>query len=145
MRVVISARHTHLSEKAKAYAREKIEKLERFDGRVTQAELVLDAEFHGKRDGTTVESRHSNTSGAGDAPSEYEGQEPPPRPEKPEDCTGDVRAAELIVSVTREHAPFVARADGENLYAAVDLVVDKMERQLRKNREKLKDRHRQSR
>ena len=132
MRVVISARHTHLSERVKAYAREKIEKLERFDERVTKAELVLEAEFHGKR----------GSSPGGGPPVE---REPARRHERAEDRAGDVRAAELIVSVARERAPFVARADGESPYAAIDLVVDKMERQLRKHREKLKDRHRQSR
>lgn len=122
MRVVISARHTHLSEKVKRYAQEKVGKLERFDESVTQAELVLSSESHGKR-----------------PPLEGE------RAEKHQEISGDVGAAELIVSVARGHAPFVARADGENVYAAVDLVVDKMERQLRRHREKLKDRHRQPR
>ncbi len=135
MRMVISARHTHLSEKMKAYAQEKVGKLERFDENITHAELVLMAEFHGKRD--------SGGPADGLAASERPDQEPGGRAEKPEAFTGDVGAAELIVSVARGHAPFIAHADGGGLYAAIDLVVDKMERQLRKYREKLKDRHRQ--
>ena len=137
MRVVISARHTHLSEKLKKYAQEKVGKLERFDESVTQAKLVLTAEFHGKRDGGEPAD--------GLAASEPPEPEPDGRAEKPEGFTGGVGAAELIVSVARGHAPFVAHADGGNLYAAIDLGVDKMERQLRKYREKLKDRHRQAR
>jgi ribosomal subunit interface protein len=134
---VISARHTHLSEKVKAYAQEKVGKLERFDESVAQAKLVLTSEFHGKRDG-------------GERADELAASEPPDPEQdctlqKPEGLTGDVGAAELIVSVARGHAPFVAHAEGGTLYAAIDLVVDKMERQLRKYREKLKDRHRQAR
>lgn len=120
MRVAISARHTHLSEKLKTYAQEKVGKLERFDESVAQAELVLNRESHGKRGG-----------GAPDGPGvRATGRKP---------VAG---AAELIVSVAREHKRFVAHADGESLYAAIDLVVDKMERQLRRYKERLKGRHR---
>ena len=132
MRVAISARHTHLSEKLKAYAQEKVGKLERFDESVAQAELVLNREFHrpqrAQRPDDTAEPLPSESSVTSVARHAVVG--------------GDVGAAELIVSVAREHTRFVAHADGESLYAAIDLVVDKMERQLRRYKEKLKGRHR---
>ena len=139
LRVVISGRHTQLSGRLKEYARQKVGRLERLDGNVTQAELVLSREFHGRRD-----CPDGHLKGGVDDCDETEA-EPAPRVDRPEELTGEVGAAELIVSVAREHRPFVARADGESLFAAVDLVVDKMERQLRRHKEKLKGRHRRAR
>jgi putative sigma-54 modulation protein len=52
----------------------------------------------------------------------------------------DAPMVDLKVS-TKKHE-FVATGEGENLLAAVDLAVDHMEQQLRKYKEKVKDRHR---
>lgn len=47
-------------------------------------------------------------------------------------------AAELVVDAVR-HDSFVARAAGPQLYACIDLAVDKMSRQLHDFKEKLQD------
>jgi putative sigma-54 modulation protein len=52
----------------------------------------------------------------------------------------DQPAVDLRVSAKKHD--FVAVAQAENLLAAVDAVVDKMEQQLRKHKEKDQDRHR---
>ena len=52
----------------------------------------------------------------------------------------DQPAVDLKVSVKKHD--FVAVAQAENLLTAVDAVVDKMEQQLRKHKEKVQDRHR---
>jgi putative sigma-54 modulation protein len=44
--------------------------------------------------------------------------------------------------VTAKKHEFVAMGQAENLVAAVDMAVDKMEQQLRKHKEKVQDRHR---
>jgi len=52
-------------------------------------------------------------------------------------------APSVDVRVSAEHKhDFVATASAENVIAAVDLVVEKMEQQLRKYKEKVQDRHR---
>jgi putative sigma-54 modulation protein len=43
---------------------------------------------------------------------------------------------------SKKHDDFVAVAQAENLLAAVDAAVEKMEQQLRKHKEKVQDRHR---
>ncbi|MEN6406270.1 MAG: ribosome-associated translation inhibitor RaiA [Thermoguttaceae bacterium] len=53
----------------------------------------------------------------------------------------DQPAVDLKVSA-KKHDDFVAVAQAENLLAAVDAVVEKMEQQLRKHKEKVQDRHR---
>jgi putative sigma-54 modulation protein len=65
-----------------------------------------------------------------------------------------ISAIELTVNMEHRDAPmvdlkvsakkhdFVATGEGENLLAAVELAVDHMEQQLRKHKEKVKDRHR---
>jgi putative sigma-54 modulation protein len=52
----------------------------------------------------------------------------------------DLPAVDLKASVKKHD--FVAAAQAENLLAAVDVAVDKMEQQLRKHKEKVQDRHR---
>ena len=52
----------------------------------------------------------------------------------------DQPAVDLKVSAKKHD--FVAEAQAENLLAAVDVVLDKMEQQLRKHKEKIQDRHR---
>ena len=53
---------------------------------------------------------------------------------------GDSRDSkvELIVKATR-HQPLVAHESGNDRYASVDLAVDKMERQLRRHKERLRN------
>jgi putative sigma-54 modulation protein len=46
------------------------------------------------------------------------------------------------LKVSAKKHDFVAVAQAENLLAAVDAAVDKMEQQLRKHKEKVQDRHR---
>ena len=52
----------------------------------------------------------------------------------------DLPAVDLKVSAKKHE--FMAVAQAENLLAAVDIVVDKMEQPLRKHKEKVQDRHR---
>jgi ribosomal subunit interface protein len=49
----------------------------------------------------------------------------------------------LKVSAEHKH-DFVATAQAENVLASIDVVVEKMEQQLRKYKEKVQDRHRNS-
>jgi ribosomal subunit interface protein len=65
--------------------------------------------------------------------------EPAARVEKPAAASGHVAAAELVLTLSHG-APLVARARGENFRAAIDIAADKVERQLRKHKEKLRDR-----
>ncbi len=46
------------------------------------------------------------------------------------------------LKVSAKKHEFVAESQAENLLAAVELVLDKMEQQLRKHKEKIQDRHR---
>jgi putative sigma-54 modulation protein len=46
------------------------------------------------------------------------------------------------LKVSAKKHDFVAAAQADNLQAAVDIVIDKMEQQLRKHKEKVQDRHR---
>lgn len=48
-------------------------------------------------------------------------------------------AVEMIVHVNNHHDPFVASATHEDLYACIDEVTDKMERQLHDYKEKLRN------
>jgi putative sigma-54 modulation protein len=52
----------------------------------------------------------------------------------------DAPAVDLKVSAKKHD--FVAAGHADNLSAAVDVVLDKMEQQLRKHKEKVQDRHR---
>ncbi len=52
----------------------------------------------------------------------------------------DVFEAELVVDV-EHHDDFVSRATADDLYAAIDLVAEKGERQLRDFKEQLKQKH----
>ena len=53
------------------------------------------------------------------------------------ECEGDGYASEMIVSAKRGKR-IVARAADDDMFASIDLMVDKMERQLTKHKEKLK-------
>lgn len=51
----------------------------------------------------------------------------------------DTQIAEVIITVPGTE--FVAKADDKDLYAAIDLVEDKIARQLRKHKNKLRTNH----
>lgn len=55
----------------------------------------------------------------------------------------ELPSVDLRVSAEHKH-DFVATAQADNVLAAMDLVVEKMEQQLRKYKEKVQDRHRNS-
>ena len=57
------------------------------------------------------------------------------------DLKNDVRLVELLVSAEHKH-DFVARESNNDILAAVDLAVDKLEAQLRRYKEKVQDRRR---
>jgi len=57
------------------------------------------------------------------------------------DLKTDVRMVEFLVSAEHKH-DFVARESGSDILAAVDLVVEKLEGQLRRYKEKVQDRRR---
>jgi putative sigma-54 modulation protein len=59
-----------------------------------------------------------------------------------EDENGD-KAVEFLVSAEHKH-DFVARAKHKDILAAVDLVLDKLEQQVRKYKEKIQDHRRRS-
>lgn len=48
-------------------------------------------------------------------------------------------AAEIIVHVDGTH-PFVASEENESMHAAIDLLMDKIERQIRRHKERLRNR-----
>lgn len=53
----------------------------------------------------------------------------------------DAHAVE-VVAAAGGHAPFVAKAQSPDMYAALDLVEEKLSSQLRKHKQKLTDHHR---
>ena len=57
------------------------------------------------------------------------------------DLKTDVRMVEFLVSAEHKH-DFVARESGSDILTAVDLVVEKLEGQLRRYKEKVQDRRR---
>jgi ribosomal subunit interface protein len=134
VRLRIVAKHTELTEPLKEFAHEKIEKLEKYFDRISQAQLILSPDF--------VARRGSEDQGGGDtaAVDTDEMTEPGQRPESEEHASGHLAAVELLLTVAGERKPLVARARGESFQAAIDLVLDKMERQLTKSKEKRRER-----
>ena len=57
------------------------------------------------------------------------------------DLKNDVKMVELLVSAEHKH-DFVARESNSDILAAVDLVVDKLESQIRRYKEKIQDHRR---
>ena len=57
------------------------------------------------------------------------------------DLKNDIKLVEFLVSAEHKH-DFVARESNNDVLAAVDLVVDKLEGQLRRYKEKVQDRRR---
>ena len=93
--IEFKGRHDHISARMQAHAAKKLEKLARFNDRVSRIEVVAD---------------HAH--------------------ESPE--------VELIVHM-RRGKPMVAKDQGETFAATIDSLVAKMEKQLKKQKEKLKD------
>ncbi|GIW72888.1 MAG: hypothetical protein KatS3mg102_2430 [Planctomycetota bacterium] len=99
MRIDITARHLELTEALRAYATEKLARLQRHNDLVQEASVVLGAD-------------------------------------------GARRVAEVIAR-PKVGGPLVARAEHDDLYAAIDLLVDKIDRQLGRHKERVKvDRNR---
>lgn len=57
------------------------------------------------------------------------------------DLKEEEKVVEFLVSAEHKH-DFVAKESNQDILAAVDLVVDKLERQVRKYKEKITDHHR---
>jgi ribosomal subunit interface protein len=133
LRVSIAGRSVELDEDIKAYAREKVEKIERYFDGVIQAQVVLSPEFVTAPDPAPADGAVN----AGGAPAEDRARiVPEERVDRPEGASGHCAAAEIVMNVPGS-PPFVARARGEGYRAAVDTAADKMERQLRRHKEKL--------
>ncbi|MHC5055692.1 MAG: HPF/RaiA family ribosome-associated protein, partial [Planctomycetota bacterium] len=108
MRLKIVCKNAELTEELKAFAQEKIDRLERFFEGVMKAQVILSPDFV--------------TAGT---PAVDEGdEEPAARVEKPAAASGHVAAAELVLTLSHG-APLVARARGENFRAAIDIAADK--------------------
>ena len=65
--------------------------------------------------------------------------EPAQRVEKLANASGHVASAEVVLTVPHGD-PLIARAHGDSFQAAIDMATDKVERQLRRHKEKLRDR-----
>ncbi len=95
MRVIISGRHLGVTKAMKAYARAKVERLDRFHREIGTVRLTLTVE-HG-------------------------------------DCI-----AEVVVAAKR--STFVVSVQGGDMYASIDTLADKVERQLRRHKGKMSSR-----
>ena len=123
MRLNIVCKNAELTGELKAFAQEKIDRLERFFEGVMKAQLILSPDFV---------TAGQPAADEGDA-------EPAHRVEKPADASGHVAAAEIVLTLSHGD-PLVARARGDSFQAAIDMAADKVERQLRRHKEKLRDR-----
>ena len=135
MRLRIVAKHIELSESLKKFAQEKTGRLEKYFEGVTQAQMILSNDFVGRRGG-------NDQGGMPEPEDSDEIAEPAERQEHAPAPSGHCAAAELILNIPGERKPLVARARGENTRSAIDLALDKMERQLTKHKEKRRE-HRQ--
>jgi len=123
LRLKIVCKNAELTEELKSFAQEKIDRLERFFEGIMKAQLMLSPDFV--------------TAGA---PGVDEGDsEPAQRVERPANASGHVAAAEIVLKLSHGD-PLVARARGDSFQAAIDIAADKVERQLRRHKEKLRDR-----
>jgi putative sigma-54 modulation protein len=95
LEINLTGKNTSVTEPLKAYADEKLGKLDRYFQDVMRIEVVLIVEDHRQ-------------------------------------------IAECTVNIKR-HDPLFAQAEGADLYAAIDMLTDKMERQLKKQKGKVED------
>lgn len=92
MQTKISARHMEVTEAMRSYVDKKMSRLSKYYNRISEIEVVFDAE-------------------------------------------GTRFLSEIIVN-TDHHQPFVVTEKGDDMYACLDLALDKIERQLVKHKEK---------
>ena len=123
MRIKIVCKNAELTEELKEFAQEKIDRLERYFEGIMKAQLILSPDF------VTAGVPAADESDA----------EPAQRVEKPANASGHVASAEVVLTLSHGD-PLVARARGDSFRAAIDIAADKVERQLRKHKEKLRDR-----
>jgi len=98
MRVQIAARHCEIPQTVRDRAQEQLEKLSRYEPRLSGAEVVFEVEKHLKK-------------------------------------------VDAVLKVDREE-PVVAGGEGEEFGQAVDQMVDRLSRMLRRRRKQVKDRQR---
>jgi putative sigma-54 modulation protein len=91
----ITGRHTSVSDAMKAYATEKLSKLEKHNDLITRAEVVMNIEK-------------------------------------------DQRHGVEMIAHTKVGGRLVGKAEHTDMYAAIDLLLDKMEHQVTKQKEKVK-------
>ncbi len=92
MRVIISGRHLSVTTAIKEYAREKVDRLDRFHRRIRTVRLTLTVE-HGSD------------------------------------------MAEIVVLTQR--STFVVHVEGDDMYSVIDKLMSKVERQLRRHKERV--------
>jgi ribosomal subunit interface protein len=97
MRVAITMRHCDVADTVRERAQELVEKLDKYDPRVSAAELVFEEERH-------------------------------------------ERKVEAVLSVDRDE-PVVASGLGDDFTAAVDQLVDRLAKILRRRRSQVRDHH----
>ena len=112
MQVKISVRHGHLSDGAQTIIREKAEKLLHFFERLTMIEVTIDLKDRGNG-----------------------------RPPEDRKVLEDKCRVELVVQAEHKH-DFVAHESHQDVLAAMDLALDKLEGQLRRYKEKIQDHRR---
>lgn len=142
MRIQMTGRRMELTDSLKAFAKEKIGRLAKYYDGIIKAQLILSPDFVARgsaRRNEKLDPQDVDTKTDAAERQAAELAEPEGRPRTLPEVSGRVVSAELVLTVRRERAPFVARARGESCQAAIDIVVDKMERQLCKHKEKLAD------
>jgi len=112
VQVKISVRRGHLSESTQRIIRDKAEKLLHFFERLTMIEVLVDLQHRG--DGRPPEDRK---------------------------VLEDKCLVEFVVQAEHKH-DFVARESHQDVLAAFDLTLDKLEGQLRRYKEKIQDHRR---
>ncbi len=95
MNLIITGRHMSVTDAMKAYATEKLTRLERYNDMIHEVEVVLNIE-------------------------------------------GDRHVAEMICHAKAGGNRVFGKAEHSDMYAAIDLLVEKMERQLKTHKEKVK-------
>jgi ribosomal subunit interface protein len=137
----IVSRHAEIEKDLEARAREKIERLQRHLDRPMDVQLVLSPDVDGKAG--TGKRGSAGRPGASESLASVD-DVPTRRTDRDQSIADDSAHAELIVTIPREK-PFVATATGESYSAAIDLVIDKMDRQLVRHKERLHGRRRKQR